>query len=63
MKLNVLPTEMELVTGANRLGSVGVLLAVAFPVSNCKVPFEPTFLNGSTNVKTAFAESTFEIYG
>lgn len=61
VKLNVLPTAMDLVTGANKLGVVGVLLAVAFPVNSCKVAFAPTCLKGKTKVKSAGAESTFEI--
>lgn len=60
--MNVLAVVIVLVTGTNRVGLVGVLLAVAVPVNTCAVPVVDTVLKGSTNVRVAAAAAVLETY-
>lgn len=61
LKLKVFPVVMVLVTGTIKFGVVGVLLAVAEPVSTCAVPVVETVLNGMLKVKAALALAVLEI--
>lgn len=55
------PTLIGMVTGTTRLGVLGVLLAVAFPIRICAVPVASTFLNGRSKVRVAAVPTVFEI--